>query len=91
MKMSKNHQKDIPFMPTKDDILAYAKELGIPIEQVTDEFIELVQSRLNREFRSWSDIVKDVLAQATKCPLGLSCFPSCHWWKDGRCIFPRQT
>jgi hypothetical protein len=89
--MSTNHQKDITFMLTKDEVLACAKELGIPIEQVTDEVIELVKSRLNQEFRHWPEIIKDVLNQATKCPLGLVCFPSCSWWKEGRCIFPREA
>ena len=89
--MSKSCQKDIIFMLTKDELLACAKELGIPTEQITDEVIELVRSRLNQEFRHWPEIVKDALNQATKCPLGLACFSSCFWWKDGRCTFPREA
>lgn len=89
--MSKSYQKDIILMLTKDDVLACAKELGIHIEQVTDEVIELVKDRLNLEFRYWPEIIKDVLTQATKCPLGLTCFPSCTWWKDGRCTFPQEA
>ena len=89
--MSKSYQKDIIFMLTKDEVLACAKELRIPIEQVTDEIIELVKSRLEVEFRYWPEVIKDVLTQATKCPLGLVCFPSCAWWKEGRCTFPREV
>jgi hypothetical protein len=89
--MLKNYRKDIIFMLNKDEVLACAKELGIPIEQVPDEVIALVKDRLNREFRHWPEIIKDVLTQATKCPLGLTCFPSCYWWRDGRCTFPRQA
>lgn len=88
--MSISRQKDITFMLTKDEVLACAKELGIPVEQITDEVIELVKNRLHQEFRHWPEIIKDVLTQATKCPLGLVCFPSCSWWKEGKCIFPRE-
>lgn len=89
--MSTSYPKDIIFMLTKDEVLACAKELRIPIGQVTDEVIELVKGRLNREFGYWPEVIKDVLTQATKCPLGLVCFPSCSWWKDSRCTFPREA
>jgi hypothetical protein len=89
--VSTNYQKGIIFMLTKDEVLACAQELGIPVEQVTDEVFELVRSRLNREFRHWPEIIKEVLNQANQCPLGLVCFPSCFWWKEGRCTFPREA
>ena len=89
--MSNNNQQYIIFVLTRDEVLACAKELRIPTEQVTDEVIELVKSRLNVEFGYWPEVIKDVLTQATKCPLGLVCFPSCSWWKDGRCAFPREA
>jgi len=89
--MSNNNQQYIIFVLTKDDVLACAKELGIPAERVTDEVIELVKSRLEAEFSSWPEIIKDVLTRATRCPLGLTCFPSCTWWKDGRCLFPQEA
>lgn len=29
-------------------------------------------------------ICRECLAMlGTKCPLGLDCYPSCFWWKDG--------
>ena len=87
--MSKNNRKDIVFMLTRDDILACAKELKIPEEQISDEAIELVKDKLKTEFGHWPEIVKETLTQTTRCPLGLTCFPSCCWWKKGRCIFPR--
>ena len=87
--MTKSNQKEIIFMLTRDDVLACAKELGIAEEQVTDEAIELVKDKLKVEFGRWPKIVKETLTQAAQCPLGLTCFPSCCWWKEGRCIFPR--
>jgi len=87
--MLEKNQENIIFVLTRDDVLACARELKIPEEQVADETIELVKDRINRELDRWPEIVKEILTQATQCPLGLTCFPSCCWWKEGRCIFPR--
>ena len=87
--MSEKNQENIIFILTKDDVLACARELNIPEEQVADETIELVKDKINREFGRWPEIVKEVLTQVSQCPLELTCFPSCCWWKEGRCIFPR--
>jgi len=87
--MLEKNQENIIFILTKDDILACARELKIPEEQVADETIELVKDKINREFGRWPEIAKEVLTQVSQCPLGLTCFPSCSWWKEGRCIFPR--
>lgn len=87
--MSEKSRQEIIFRLTRDDVLACAKELGIAEEQLTDEIIELIKNRLEAELNRWPEIVKETLAQAAQCPLGLHCFPSCCWWKEGRCIFPR--
>jgi hypothetical protein len=87
--MSKKQGKDVIFTLTRDDVLACAKELKIAQERITDELLELVENRLEAEFSRWPQIAKEVLIQATQCPLGLTCFPSCCWWKEGRCIFPK--
>jgi hypothetical protein len=87
--MPKKKDKDIIFTLTRDEVMAYARELDIPEERVTDEVLELIKDRLNHEFSQWPEIVKEILAKAVQCPLGLKCFPSCCWWKEGRCIFPR--
>ena len=73
--MPNNNQEHIIFKLTRDDILARAKELGITEEQLTDETIELIKNRLEAEFHRWPEIVKETLAQAAQCPLGLHCFP----------------
>ncbi len=77
-------------MLTKYDILVCANELGIPEEQVTDDVIELVQNRISISFGNWPELVKNALTEAVKCPLGLVCYPSCYWWNDSKCTFPRE-
>ncbi len=36
------------------------------------------------------DVIFMITKDDIKCPLTLVCYPSCFWWKDGRCIFPRR-
>ena len=88
--MAKGSGEEIIFMLTKDKVLACADELGISKEQVTDNVVELVKSRIGLEFHHWPEIVRGLLTEVTKCPLGLVCYPSCFWWKDNRCMFPRE-
>jgi len=88
--MPEKNQEDAIFKLTGDQVLAIARELGITEEQLTDEVMEIVRDRINLEFRNWPQIIKETLTQATQCPLGLVCFPSCCWWKEGRCTFPRK-
>ena len=76
-------------MLTKNDILVCAHELGIHKEQVTDDIIELLQKRISLSLSHWPQLLKSALIDAVKCPLGLVCYPSCFWWKDGKCTFPR--
>jgi hypothetical protein len=89
--MPAKNQPDIVFILTRAQVLACARELGIAEEQLTDEVIELVKSRLEVEFRHWPEIVKETLIRAARCPLGLVCFPSCCWWQEGRCLFPGSS
>ena len=87
--MSEDSGKDIVFMLAKDEVLACAVELGISKERMTDDVVELVKRRLDMEFRHWPEIVKSLLSEATKCPLGLVCYPSCFWWENASCTFQR--
>ena len=83
--------ENIAFMLIKEDVLACAMELGISKEQVTDDVIESVKRRVRLEFSHWPEVVKAALKEAIKCPLGLDCYPSCAWWKGGKCTFPEQV
>ena len=87
--MYQSHEKDIFFMLTKEQVLACATELGISEEQVTEDIIEPLKRRVSLEFSHWPEVVKAALKETRKCPLGLDCYPSCYWWKDGKCTFSR--
>ena len=89
--MSESYEEDIIFMLTKGDILACASELGISKEQVTDNVIELVKKKISLGLGNWPEVVKSALNEAIGCPLGLGCYPSCFWWQDGKCTFPREN
>ncbi len=89
MKVSKSYGEDIIFMLTKDDVLACANELGISKERVTDSVIEQVERRVSLGIGNWPGVVKSALKEIIGCPLGLVCYPSCFWWKDGKCNFSR--
>lgn len=88
--MRQSYGEDVIFMLTKHDVLVCTNELGIPQEQVTDDVIELVKKKISLSFGNWPEVVKSALIEAVKCPLGLVCYPSCYWWKDGRCTFPPE-
>ena len=89
--MPRSCEVSIIFILTKDDVLACANGLGISNEQITDDVIEPVKKRVSLEFSCWTEVVKATLKEAIECPLGLDCYPSCAWWKDGKCTFPEQV
>ena len=87
--MLKGTEGNIIFMLTRDDLLDCASELEICRERVTDNVIELVKRKINLGLGNWPEVVRRALKEAIGCPLGLVCYPSCFWWKEGECTFPR--
>lgn len=78
------------FMVTKNSILSWASELGIPEEQVTDNLIELVKEKVSQSFDCWQESIKDTVKETikkktTSCPLGLFCSPYCAFRQVGEC------
>jgi hypothetical protein len=87
-KVQQSYGEDVICVLTKHDVLVCANELGIPQEQITGNVIEQVKKRISLSCGNCSEVVKSALIEAIKCPLGLVCYPSCYWWKNGRCTFP---
>ncbi len=79
------------FMVTKNEVLACANELGMPEGRVTDDVIELVREKVGQELRHWREAVKGMIKEAIKCPLGMTCSPSCAWREIGECVPPRRV
>ncbi len=77
------------FMMTRNDVLTCADELGMPEEQVTDDVIEMVKERVSQGLGDWREVVKGMVKEAIRCPLGLVCSPSCAFREIGGCISPR--
>ena len=75
-------------MVTKDDVLACANELGIPEERLTDDVIELVREKVSQGLRHWREVIRGMVKEAIKCPLGMDCSSSCAWREVGECILP---
>ncbi len=98
--MAENSREDILvmaiFMVTKGDVRACANELGMPEEQVTDDVIELVKEVVSQGLGDFRGVIKDIVKEAirtriiekeaTECPLGMVCSPSCAWRELGECI-----
>ena len=91
--MAESSKEDILLMAvfkvTKDDVLTCADEVGIPREKVTDNIIEILKEKVNQGLNDLRGAVKDMIKVAIKCPLKLDCYPSCAWWKSGKCVFPK--
>ncbi len=92
--MVENSKEDIILMAiftvTKDDVLACADGLGIPRQKVTNDAIEILKEKVSQGLDDFREAVKDMIEEAIKCPLELDCYPSCAWWKSGKCVFPKK-
>ena len=79
------------FMVTKDDVLACADELGMSKEQVTDDVIEQVKEKVSHSLGGWKEVLRGMVKEAIRCPLGLTCSPSCAWREVGGCALPKEA
>lgn len=78
----------IIFNVDKSDVLAWANELGIPPDQVTDDVIEMLKKKIRQSAGSWQALFKGMIKEAMRCPLDMTCSPSCPWREIGECILP---
>ena len=77
------------FMVTREDVLDCANEMGMSEEQVTEDVIETVREKVKQGLRDQREVVKSIVKEAIKCPLGLVCSPSCPWREVGGCTFSK--
>ena len=95
MQMAEKGKQDIlvmaMFIVTRGDVLTCAEELGMSKEQVTDDVIELVKEKVSQGLGSWREVIKGMVKEAIKCPLGLVCSPSCAFREVGGCLLPEGS
>jgi len=76
------------FVVTRSDVLAWANKAGIPLDQVTDEVIEMLKEKVVKGAANWRELLEGMFKEAIKCPLDTVCSPSCPWREIGKCILP---
>jgi len=76
------------FVVTRSDVLAWANESGILVDQVTDEVIEMLREKIVQGAASWRELLEGMFKEAIKCPLDMVCSSSCPWQEVGKCILP---
>jgi len=54
------------FILTREDVIACAKEMGIPEEAITDDVLEKVKKGVEFGLECWSEVVKTALDEALK-------------------------
>ena len=57
---------DIVFVLTREDVIAAAREMGLPAEAITDEVLESVKTGLGFGLEYWPDVVKACIAFTLK-------------------------
>ena len=87
--MAKNGKEDdlfmVIFMVTRKDVLVWANELGIPLDQVTDEVVQMLKQKIQQDADSWRESFEGMVKEAIKCPLDMVCSSSCPWREVGEC------
>ena len=57
---------DVVYLLTRDDVVACAKEMGLPEEIITDDIIYKVKKGLEGAWEGWSEVIKDAINFALK-------------------------
>jgi len=76
------------FVVTRSDVLTWASESGIPVDQVTNEVIEMLKKKIVQGAASWWEILEYMFKEAIKCPFGMDCLSPCPWREISECKLP---
>ena len=52
---------DTIFVLTKDDVIACAREMGIPEQAITDDVLEKVKKSVEWGLDCWTEVVKEAI------------------------------
>jgi len=54
------------FILTREDVIACAREMGIPKEAITDDVLYKVKKGLEGAWEGWTEVVKGAISYALK-------------------------
>jgi len=57
---------EVVFILTMEDVIACAKEMGIPEEVITDDVLYKVKKGLEGAWEGWTEVVKGAISYALK-------------------------
>jgi hypothetical protein len=57
---------EVVFLLTMEDVLACAKEMGIPKEAITDDVFYKVRKGVESAWEGWPEVVKGAISEALK-------------------------
>ena len=57
---------DVVYLLTREDVIACAKEMGIPQKAITDDVFHRVKKGVEFGLECWSEVVKTALEEALK-------------------------
>lgn len=57
---------EVVFILTKEDVIACAKEMGIPEEAITDDVFYKVKKGVESAWEGWPEVVKAAISYALK-------------------------
>jgi len=59
-------ETDVIFQLTREDVMIYAEQMGIPKEAVTDDVLYQVKKGVEWGLECWSDVMKEAINMALK-------------------------
>jgi hypothetical protein len=89
--MTAKRDDNVIYTLLKDEISACALELGISEEQVAYGILKGMRKMIDLEIDHWPLVDTANWQDATDCPLGLDCYPSCAWWGESGCLFIEEA
>ena len=57
---------DVVYLLTKEDVIACAKEMGIPEEVITDDILYKVKKGIEGAWEGWTEVIKAAISYALK-------------------------
>ena len=66
IKVLSNHSEDVVFVLTRDDVIACAREMGMPEQTITDDVLEQVKKGIEWGLDCWAEVVKEAINLALK-------------------------